>query len=66
MVRCALCGDVIGVYEPAVLIIQGRAHHGSGAAMPELFDQAECHYHASCARTDQGQPPHAVDTQPTA
>jgi hypothetical protein len=45
---CGHCGEVIGVYEPAVFIRDGEAHHTSQAASPELCDEASERYHRAC------------------
>jgi hypothetical protein len=53
ILRCAGCGDVIGVYEPLVHIVSGIAHRTSRAADPALA-QAEpgsC-YHVACSDLD--------------
>ena len=59
MVReCDWCGDVIGVYEPAVFVA-GEAHETSYAAEPELGAAATERYHRSCFTAGGGQPPAA-------
>lgn len=55
--RCHQCGDVIGVYEPLIALIDGQAHETSrvgvrdGAALVE-----EC-YHRDCYTSPQGDDP---------
>jgi hypothetical protein len=45
-VRCGSCGDVIGVYEPIVVVVEGGPRTTSGAAEPELTrEAAECYHH---------------------
>jgi hypothetical protein len=46
---CRACGDVIGVYEPAVRLREGRAHFTSRAAATrgELTSEDEL-YHRDC------------------
>jgi hypothetical protein len=47
--RCSLCGEAIGVYEPLIAIERGRARQSSCAAEPEIgraageFRHRECH-----------------------
>lgn len=46
--RCNHCEEVIGVYEPLVVIVEGEARETSRAAEPNLpLDSAE-HYHRAC------------------
>jgi hypothetical protein len=45
--HCELCGEVIGVYEPLVRIVDGRLRRTSRAAEPELAAGDDC-YHDSC------------------
>jgi hypothetical protein len=47
--RCAHCGDVIGMYEPLVVIEDGAARQTSCAAEPPLLAGAhgDC-YHRDC------------------
>lgn len=46
--RCHRCGDVIGAYEPMVVLSDGRAHSTSRASAPDaLLDGGEC-YHDAC------------------
>jgi hypothetical protein len=46
-VRCALCRDVIGVYEPLVIRRRSEVTLTSLAAEPDLRD-ADAHYHHDC------------------
>lgn len=47
--RCASCGQVIGVYEPLVHVVDGVAHKTSRAADPHLAHrQADAFYHGAC------------------
>jgi len=47
--RCARCGDVIGVYEPVVVVEDGGApHRSSYAAEPELARAHGKRYHRAC------------------
>jgi len=55
MRECDWCGDVIGVYEPAVFVA-GEAHETSYAAEPELGAAATERYHRNCFATRNGQP----------
>ncbi len=45
--RCHRCGDLIGVYEPMILLVDGRARETSRAAEPDAATQGD-HYHGSC------------------
>ena len=46
---CARCGQVIGVYEPLVHVIDGVAHKTSRAAEPQLAQgRADAFYHLAC------------------
>lgn len=46
-VRCEHCGDVIGVYEPLVAIVDGEAVHTSRAALAGAPVRGP-HFHGSC------------------
>jgi hypothetical protein len=46
--RCLLCGDVIGVYEPLIHVLDDAARHTSRAADPELYRAGGSHYHVDC------------------
>jgi hypothetical protein len=52
--RCAGCGEVIGVYEPLVHVVGGIAHKTSRAADPALVDAVpgSC-YHVACWDLDE-------------
>jgi hypothetical protein len=46
--RCAHCGDVIGVYEPVVVVLGDDIHLGSRASCPDpppgaVLYHDECH-----------------------
>jgi hypothetical protein len=45
---CDKCGDVIGVYEPLVLIVDGQPSETSQAARPDDTDGANERYHRAC------------------
>jgi hypothetical protein len=45
--RCAHCGDVIGAYEPLVVLHDGRALDTSKAEMGDGIPVGEC-YHGAC------------------
>lgn len=57
--RCARCRDVIGVYEPLVHVIGGRARRTSRAAEPTIVVEAGLLYHLDCYESDLAH----VDTQ---
>ena len=46
--RCARCGEVIGVYEPLVAIIDGEVRETSRLRSPELVAGAGEYFHAGC------------------
>ena len=49
MARCRHCGDVIGVYEPLVLVDEdGISRVGSCAAEPGLASEPGERYHHHC------------------
>lgn len=48
-VRCQTCGDVIGVYEPIVLVEPPGRRETSLAAEPGLRDSALACHHRACA-----------------
>jgi hypothetical protein len=45
---CAHCGDVIGVYEPTVILLDGACRVTSRAAEPDAVDKALARYHRTC------------------
>jgi hypothetical protein len=45
---CGHCGDVIGVYEPLVVLLEGEARETSRAADPQLAAERGEHYHRDC------------------
>lgn len=45
---CAGCGDWIGVYEPAVIVLDGVSFVTSRAAEPDAVEKASERYHRSC------------------
>ena len=55
--RCARCGEVIGVYEPIIALSGGIARETSRAARLERAPQADerC-YHRSCIEPREGDP----------
>lgn len=46
--RCAGCGDVIGVYERASLLLTGAARTTTSLAEPEVVNQATARFHSGC------------------
>jgi hypothetical protein len=48
LLRCNQCGEVIGVYEPLVRLLDGRAHASSRALEPASSDRGGEHYHRAC------------------
>jgi hypothetical protein len=52
-VRCAGCGEIIGVYEPLVHVVDGVAHRTSRAADPGLVSAPAARlYHLACSDLD--------------
>jgi hypothetical protein len=49
LVRCQTCGDILGVYEPIVLVEPWGQRQTSLAAEPELRDSAPVCLHRACA-----------------
>jgi hypothetical protein len=48
-VSCASCGEVIGVYEPMIVVVDGLARETSQAAEQEWAEVSEAvHYHRGC------------------
>jgi hypothetical protein len=45
---CAHCGDVIGVYEPLIVQLDGEVRETSLAAEGDLPSAAAAHYHEAC------------------
>lgn len=45
---CDRCGDLIGVYEPAVFVVSGDVRATSIAAQPDLVAGANERYHRAC------------------
>jgi hypothetical protein len=50
--RCQYCGDVLGVYEPVILIHNGLPHVTSRAAQAHLFPTTDPGYHKACYELD--------------
>jgi hypothetical protein len=46
--KCRRCGDVIGIYEPVVLLTDGQARTTSAAAEPQVGDEPGEHFHRAC------------------
>jgi hypothetical protein len=48
VLRCGHCGEVIGVYEPLVVLTEREARESSLAAEPQLHNSNAAHYHTAC------------------
>ena len=48
LITCDHCGDVIGVYEPMVVMVDASAHETSRAADPQLSLGGLERYHRAC------------------
>jgi hypothetical protein len=46
--HCRRCGEVIGVYEPLVRVLDGCAQESSRAVEGFSSDRANEHYHCAC------------------
>jgi len=56
--RCKRCGEVIGVYEPLVRLLDGRVYETSRALEPAPSDRGAEHYHRTCYQgLDEDEPP---------
>jgi hypothetical protein len=56
-VRCRHCEDVIGVYEPMIVLCDGRARDASRATEPNLGGDANEYYHRACYVRAHGEDP---------
>ena len=48
VLRCQSCGEVIGVYEPLVRLLDGCANESSRALEPGSSERYGEHYHRAC------------------
>jgi hypothetical protein len=46
--HCCHCGEVIGVYEPLVTLVDGRAHETSRILEPGATERVGDCYHRAC------------------
>jgi len=51
---CRECGDVIGCYEPLVLLLDGQPRTTSATAEPQVGDAPGEHFHRACYAEDRG------------
>jgi hypothetical protein len=51
--RCQRCGDVIGSYEPMILLESGGVRETSRAAEPKAASPCSEHYHRDCYIAEQ-------------
>ncbi len=56
-VRCRHCEDVIGVYEPMIVVCDGQVRGTSRAAEPNAGDDASECYHRACYVHAHGEDP---------
>jgi hypothetical protein len=50
LLTCEKCGDVIGMYEPVIVVVDGVARRTSQAAELTLASEPGKHYHRGCYR----------------
>jgi hypothetical protein len=55
--ECKHCGDVIGVYEPMIVVIEGQTRETSRAAEPGTGDLLGDCYHGACYLEAHGEHP---------
>jgi len=48
ILSCASCGDVIGIYEPLIVVEEHGPRQTSRAAEPALPGSPDKHYHRAC------------------
>ncbi len=46
--RCKICAEVIGVYEPLIALLQGQPHETSRAAREGVGAFGEACFHRAC------------------
>jgi hypothetical protein len=63
-IRCLQCGDVIGVYEPMVLLLDDEARVTSGAAANRQIPAHARRFHATCFGPLDGSPVQTVRASP--
>ena len=57
-VECPICGDVIGVYEPMIVVTEAHARRTSRAAEPGLDEPlGDCYHDACYSVAHRGRPP---------
>jgi hypothetical protein len=54
--RCVSCGDVIGAYEPLIVLLDGRARSTSKAAEADGRGPLGESYHRACFEGEHGEP----------
>ena len=62
--RCHHCGDVIGVYEPLITLVDGRAHETSRALEPDTAGLVGDCYHRACIATRETESSSPVERAP--
>lgn len=55
--HCARCGELIGAYEPMIVVENGRARRSSRTAELRAGRLASEHYHEACYILKQGEAP---------
>jgi len=63
-IRCLRCGDVIGVYEPMVLLLDDEARVTSGAAANRQIPAHARRFHAACFGLLDGSPEQTFHASP--
>jgi hypothetical protein len=46
--KCQVCGDVIGAYEPLLMLTKWSVRETSLAAEPRIHETPGDHYHRAC------------------
>lgn len=67
--RCAYCGEIVGVYEPMVVLLPSGSRATSRAAELDLKEVPEASFHEACFESARGTPApegQSEDAAPTA
>ena len=64
VIRCPVCGERVGVYEPAAVLEVGKVRYTSRAACPGLEVDGRKLFHAACLPPPGGGEPPASGRRP--